>query len=79
MTKPGQNLAGKRNEWQIWLFPRNLHRIMMTIYSQVFDDQTGAEPGWKGGEKNGKSGWFPEAYVEKIQESSQTVFGAELR
>lgn len=41
----------------------------------VFDNQTGAEPGWKGGEKGGKCGWFPEAYVEKIvEESSQSVF-----
>ena len=45
----------------------------------MFNDQTGAEPGWKGGEMNGKSGWFPEAYVEKVPESSQTVFGAEIR
>ena len=28
---------------------------------------------------NGKSGWFPEAYVEKEPESSQPVFGADLR
>ncbi|XP_060608466.1 intersectin-1-like isoform X3 [Ruditapes philippinarum] len=40
----------------------------------VFDDQTGAEPGWRGGEMNGKCGWFPEAYVEKVEESSQSVF-----
>lgn len=41
----------------------------------MFDDQTGAEPGWKGGELNGKCGWFPEAYVEKIEESSQLEGG----
>lgn len=39
----------------------------------MFDDQTGAEPGWKGGEINGKCGWFPEAYVERVEESSQSV------
>ena len=31
---------------------------MMAIYSQVFDDQTGTEPGWKGGEMNGKPGCY---------------------
>ena len=29
-------------------------------------DQSAAEPGWLGGEKDGKTGWFPEAYIEKI-------------
>ncbi|KAL5009816.1 hypothetical protein ScPMuIL_012121 [Solemya velum] len=42
------------------------------------DEQTGAEPGWLGGEKNGKSGWFPASYVEKIEESSQ-VIGTSVR
>jgi hypothetical protein len=32
------------------------------------DDQAGAEPGWMGGEMNGRSGWFPVAYVEKIMD-----------
>ena len=29
-------------------------------------DQSAAEAGWLGGEKDGKTGWFPEAYIEKI-------------
>ena len=40
---------------------------------QVFDDQTGAEPGWKGGEIGGKCGWFPEAYVERDEEGTGAV------
>jgi len=39
----------------------------------VFDDQTGAEPGWKGGEMNGNKGWFPEAYVELMAEEPQST------
>ncbi|KAH3726729.1 hypothetical protein DPMN_052598, partial [Dreissena polymorpha] len=39
----------------------------------VFDDQTGAEPGWKGGEIGGKCGWFPEAYVERDEEGTGAV------
>ncbi|XP_052810180.1 intersectin-1-like isoform X1 [Mya arenaria] len=34
----------------------------------VFNDQTGAEPGWRGGEMEGRKGWFPEAYVEALPE-----------
>ncbi|XP_074658567.1 intersectin-1-like isoform X3 [Tubulanus polymorphus] len=32
----------------------------------VSEDQNGAEPGWMGGELNGKTGWFPAAYVERV-------------
>lgn len=31
------------------------------------------EPGWLGGELNGKVGWFPEAYVERIADSQPTL------
>ncbi|KAJ8314820.1 hypothetical protein KUTeg_006970 [Tegillarca granosa] len=36
----------------------------------VPEDQSGAEPGWIGGEKDGKSGWFPQAYAEEVQDQS---------
>ncbi|XP_064618193.1 intersectin-1-like isoform X1 [Liolophura sinensis] len=36
----------------------------------VGSDQTGAEPGWMGGEKDGKFGWFPQAYVEVYSNTS---------
>ncbi|OWF43900.1 intersectin-1-like isoform X1 [Mizuhopecten yessoensis] len=35
----------------------------------VPEDQKGAEPGWMGGEKDGKTGWVPKDYVELVQES----------
>jgi hypothetical protein len=34
-------------------------------YFQVHPGQP-HEPGWLGGELNGKVGWFPETYVEKV-------------
>ncbi|KAK3098160.1 hypothetical protein FSP39_016770 [Pinctada imbricata] len=37
----------------------------------VPDDQTGAEPGWMGGEVDGRKGWFPKDYVEKLPDSQQ--------
>ena len=45
-------------------------KVKLIFFLQVFDDQTGAEPGWKGGEMGGVCGWFPEAYVEKAPEES---------
>lgn len=32
-----------------------------------------AEPGWLAGEINGHTGWFPESYVEKIENVEETV------
>lgn len=32
-----------------------------------------AEPGWFAGEINGHTGWFPESYVEKIEEEIETA------
>ncbi|XP_053957773.1 intersectin-1 isoform X1 [Anastrepha ludens] len=32
-----------------------------------------AEPGWLAGEINGHTGWFPETYVEKIEDEYSTV------
>lgn len=32
-----------------------------------------AEPGWLAGEINGHTGWFPESYVEKIEEAAGAV------
>ena len=29
------------------------------------------EPGWLGGELNGKIGWFPEAYAQKLGEGGE--------
>lgn len=46
---------------------------MYLLHLQIPEDQTGAEPGWLGGENHGKSGWFPASYVEKIEESSQAI------
>ena len=31
------------------------------------------EPGWLGGELNGKIGWFPEAYAQQLGENGQPV------
>ncbi len=31
------------------------------------------EPGWLGGELNGKVGWFPEAYVERDQVANHSL------
>ena len=39
---------------------------------QVPDEQTGAEPGWMGGEREGHKGWFPKDYVEKLPDSEQS-------
>ncbi|XP_061176343.1 intersectin-1-like isoform X2 [Saccostrea echinata] len=42
----------------------------------VPEDQTGAEEGWLGGEMNGKKGWFPKDYVEKLPEEQSSQFNA---
>ncbi|XP_064627366.1 intersectin-1-like isoform X4 [Lineus longissimus] len=51
---------------------RNLDELSLQVGDivMVMNDQAGAEPGWMGGEMNGKSGWFPEAYVEKIEDDN---------
>ncbi|XP_076079653.1 intersectin-1-like isoform X1 [Mytilus galloprovincialis] len=53
-----------RNHDELTLIPGDIILLLA--------DQTGAEPGWLGGEKDGKTGWFPEAYIEHI-DSSQPV------
>lgn len=45
-------------------------------FVQVPEDQTGAEDGWMGGEMNGKKGWFPKDYVEKLPEEQSSHFNA---
>ena len=35
----------------------------------VVNPDQGHEPGWLGGELDGKVGWFPEAYVEPASNS----------
>ena len=37
------------------------------------------EPGWLGGELNGKVGWFPEAYVELADAASSDATAATLQ
>ncbi|XP_069137912.1 intersectin-1-like isoform X1 [Argopecten irradians] len=49
-----------RNQDELGLMPGE---IVM-----VPEDQSGAEPGWMGGEKDGKTGWFPKDYVEIVKE-----------
>ncbi|XP_052090011.1 intersectin-1-like isoform X3 [Mytilus californianus] len=53
-----------RNHDELTLIPGDIILLLA--------DQTGAEPGWLGGEKDGKTGWFPEAYIEHM-DSSQPV------
>ena len=43
---------------------------MVTL--QVKPDQSAAEPGWLSGEMNGAEGFFPEAYVEFVEEVTAT-------
>jgi hypothetical protein len=38
----------------------------LDVQLQVHPGQS-QEPGWLGGELDGKVGWFPEAYVEKME------------
>ena len=37
------------------------------------------EPGWLGGELNGKVGWFPEAYVELADAATSDAAAATLQ
>jgi hypothetical protein len=56
--------------------------MLLWVFVQVPDDQTGAEEGWIGGEMNGKKGWFPRDYVEKLpetQSSQANAFGNAFR
>jgi intersectin len=48
-----------RNEDEITFSPGDI--IMVPL-------ENNAEPGWLGGEINGHTGWFPESYVEKMDE-----------
>ncbi|KAL4232905.1 Intersectin 1 (SH3 domain protein) [Mactra antiquata] len=78
---PSFKLSGSKQKYKaMYQFDaRNVDELTLNAGDivMVFDDQTGAEPGWRGGEMNGKCGWFPEAYVEKMEEdSSQTAFPA---
>ena len=43
--------------------------ILFDFLSKVHPGQP-HEPGWLGGELNGKVGWFPEAYVELADAAS---------
>lgn len=59
--------------WSGYVFPLfwgiDLHLTGLRLF-QVKADQSGAEPGWVNGECNGKSGWFPEAYVQAQEDEA---------
>ena len=48
-----------RNEDELSLNPGDIVEV---------DESQEADPGWMGGRLNGKTGWFPESYVEKVKE-----------
>ena len=50
---------------------RSLTGVLPCIFFQVGKSEN-AEPGWLGGELNGKTGWFPENYAEKIEDEAET-------
>jgi intersectin len=50
-----------RNEDEITFNPGDI--VMVPL-------ENNAEPGWLGGEINGHTGWFPESYVEKVEEDT---------
>ena len=51
----------------------NKQITFLVFFKQVNADQSASEPGWLGGELNGKVGWFPESYVEKADDSQPQV------
>ncbi|XP_056016290.1 intersectin-1-like isoform X4 [Ostrea edulis] len=57
---------------------RNQDELSLTPEDIVWvpEDQTGAEEGWIGGEMNGKKGWFPRDYVEKLPDTQSSQFNA---
>ncbi|XP_078322482.1 intersectin-1-like isoform X4 [Crassostrea virginica] len=79
-NKTGPSLEGKGCKYKA-LYPfeaRNPDELTLNPEDIVWvpEDQTGAEDGWMGGEMNGKKGWFPKDYVEKLPEEQSSHFNA---
>ena len=53
-------------------------RLDINVTLQVHPGQP-HEPGWLGGELNGKVGWFPEAYVELADAATSDAAAATLQ
>jgi hypothetical protein len=50
--------------------------LILFFYFSQFQVHPGQphEPGWLGGELDGKVGWFPEAYVEKAADHQVNIY-----
>ncbi|KAL3883381.1 hypothetical protein ACJMK2_029651 [Sinanodonta woodiana] len=73
---PDQKKSGHKKKYKaLFQFDaRNVDELSLLPGDIVLipEDQSGAEPGWMNGEKGGKAGYFPEAYVQPIEETEES-------
>lgn len=72
-SKPGVNKTGITYKALYAFEARNIDELTINPGDIIAAVDTLTEPGWLSGELNGKTGWFPEAYVEKLNDDKLPI------